>query len=154
MRGYLRGGLFGVLAGALLAQAQPAATEQPAAADLGEVFKDTAKWALSSDAFMGEFQSLGFSLVDGKQTAMSNQKQMLRFLGLEVCEARVYFDQTAVRRVELSVYKKGEAGAKDKEAFEGLVTATKDKIVAFSQDTGMSGKTSNDRPNYFVKRHQ
>lgn len=139
-------------AAALLCAAQVVA--QPAAVDLGKVFEDPANWSLTADAFMGEFQALGFRFVDGKQTAMSGQKQALRFWGLEVCEARVYFEQDAVRRVELSVYNKGDAGAKDKESFEALVSAAKDKIVAATQDTGMTGKSSNDRPNYYVKRHQ
>jgi hypothetical protein len=154
------GGLIVCLAGALLAQEQPATQEQPAeqerveATDLGEVFTEAASWAQGADAFMGDFQKFGFSLVDGKQTAMSNKKKALRFLGQDVCEARVYFDQTAVRRVELSVYNKGDAGVKDKESFEGLVAAVKAKVAAFAKEPGMTGKTSNDRPNYLVKRHQ
>jgi len=130
------------------------AAAQQAPADLGELFKDPARWAMSADAFLGDFQSLGFRFVDGRQTALSNERQLLRFLGQELCEARVYFDASAVRRVELSVYNKGDAGVKDPEAFEALVNATKAKIVAFAQDGGMTGKTSNDRANYFVKRHQ
>jgi hypothetical protein len=137
--------------GPVLAQTEAAA---PAAADLGVVFNDEAKWALAPDAFLGEYQALGFRFVDGKQTAMSNQKALLRFLGQEVCEARVYFDASAVRRVELSVYNKGDAGAKDRETFEALVEATKQKVSEYAKDTGMTGKTSNDRANYFVKRHQ
>ncbi len=130
------------------------AAQTAPAADLGEVFKDPAKWAVSADAFVGEFQSFGFRFVDGKQTAVSSQRQQLRFLGLEVCEARVYFDAGAVRRVELSVYNKGDAGAKDRETFEALVGTLKSKISEFLQDPGMTGKTSNDRPNYFVRRYQ
>jgi len=76
---------------------------QPAA-DLGEWFTAPEKWAEKAEAFMGEAQGLGFRFVDGQQTAMSNQKQALRFLGLEVFEARVYFAADAIRRVELSLY--------------------------------------------------
>jgi hypothetical protein len=136
-------------AGAALAQEAAA----PAAADLGDLFADAAKWSLAPDAFVGEYQAQGFRFVDGRQTAMSSQKGALRFLGQEVCEARVYFDAASVRRVELSVYK-GDAGAKDRETFEALVAATKQKIDEYAKDTGMTGKTSNDRANYFVKRHQ
>jgi hypothetical protein len=129
-------------------------TAQSAAVDLGDVLGDEAKWALGPDAFLGEYQPLGFHFVDGKQTAMSSQKALLRFLGQEVCEARVYFDAAAVRRVELSVYNKGDAGAKGREMFEALVGATKRKIDEFAKDTGMTGKSTNERANYFVKRHQ
>ncbi len=127
---------------------------QPETVDLAEAFKDAAKWVTTAEAFMDGFQSLGFRFVDGKQTAMSNQKQRLRFLGLEVYEARVYFGPNAVRRVEISVYNKGDAGVKDRETFETLVATVRDKIVGFYNDTGMTGKTSNNRANYFVKRHQ
>ncbi|HNX35165.1 MAG TPA: cysteine peptidase family C39 domain-containing protein [Kiritimatiellia bacterium] len=143
-----------VSAGVLSSWALTWAMAQQDGSDLGACFQDPAKWALSAEAFMGEFQSLGFRFVDGKQTAMSNQKALLRFLGLEVFEARVYFDPGAVRRVELSLYNKGDAGAKDREAFEALAEAAKAKIVEFAQEPGMTGKTSNDRANYFVRRHQ
>jgi hypothetical protein len=133
---------------------EQAAPEQAAPVELGEVFKYPAGWSLGADAFLGEFQVFGFGFVDGKQTAMSSQKPLLRFLGLEVCEARVYFDPDSVRRVELSVYNKGDAGTKDRETFETLVNTVKAKLAEYTHDSGMTGKTSNDRPNYFVKRHQ
>ena len=138
-------GVFSVT-GAVCAQAETA--------DLAEVFKDPERWAMKAESFLGEFQNLGFRFVDGRQTAMSNQKPSLRFLGLEVCEARVYFDPNAVRRVELSLYNKGDAGVRDKETFEKLADTVKSRIGEFSQDAGMTGRVSNDRANYFVKRHQ
>lgn len=122
--------------------------------DLGEAFKDAAAWGQPAEAFMGAFQGAGFRFVDGRQSAMSAEKERLRFLGLEVCEARVYFEPGGVRRVELSVYNKGDAGAKDREGFEALAASAKQKIEAFAEDRGMTGRTSNDRPNYIVRRHQ
>ncbi len=127
---------------------------QTAAIDLGEWFAAPEKWAANAETFMGDAQSLGFRFVDGQQTAMSNQKQVLRFLGLEVLEARVYFAADAIRRVELSLYNKGDAGIKDKESFEALVEKAKQTITKSAQDSGMTGRTSNDRANYFVKRYQ
>ena len=130
------------------------ASAQSVAVDLGDVFKDPAKWTMNAETFMGEFQNLGFSFVDGQQTAMSNQRQLLRFLGLTVYEVRVYFETNAVRRVELSLYNRGDAGVKDKEAFEALVYAVRGRIVELAQDSGMTGTTSNDRANYYVRRYQ
>jgi hypothetical protein len=152
MLGFAR--LCAVLSLVLTLAAGTVCAQQPAAADLGDVFSDAAKWSLAPEAFLGEFQGLGFHFVDGKQTAMSNQKTLLKFLGQEVCEARVYFDASAVRRVELSVYNKGDAGAKDRESFESLAEETKRKVCEYTKDTGMTGKTTNDRANYFVKHHQ
>ncbi len=146
-----RAGALLAVAGALACGQALAQTE---AVDLGGVFQNPEKWALSAEAFLGEYQALGFGFVDGKQTAISADRKRLRFLGFEVCEARVYFDPQAVRRVELSVYNKGDAGAKDRETFEALAAAVKGKIAEYAQDSGMTGKTSNDRANYYVKRHQ
>lgn len=127
---------------------------QSAATDLGDVFSDAAKWALAPDAFQGEYQGLGFHFVDGKQTAMSNQKTLLKFVGLEVCEARIYFDPGAVRRVELSLYNKGDSGGLDQGAFKELVGKVNEAICAFAGSKGVSGKTTSERANYFVSRHQ
>jgi hypothetical protein len=134
---------------ALRAEAEP-----PLPADLGAFFADPANWSLTAEAFVGRHAPLGFRFVDGRQTVMSNRKEALRFLGLPLCEARVYFTPEGVRRVELSVYNKGDAGARDKEAFEADVATVKEKLSAALQDTGMTGKTSNDRANYMVRRHQ
>lgn len=130
------------------------ASAQQAPLDLGEWFKTPEHWAVKSESFLGDFQSVGFRFVDSQHTAMSNQRQLLRFLGADVLEARVYFTPDVVRRVELSLYNKGDAGPKDKEAFESQVESVREKISTFVQDSGMTGKTSMDRANYFVRRHQ
>jgi len=129
------------------------AAAQQEYAELGNWLKDPAAWALAPEAFVGAYQAQGFRFVDGRQTAVSREKAMLRFLGRQVCEARVYFAENAVRRVELSVYNKGDAGALDREAFERLVGELKRATAAVLGDAGLTGKTSNDRANYFVKRH-
>jgi len=149
-----RSGYRGALALAA-ALAAGGALAQPAAVDLGEWFKNPERWVVKADAFMGDFRDFGFRFSDGSQTtAVSNEKPLLRFLGLEIYEARVYFARDAIRRVELSLYNKGDSGAQGKEAFEAQVETVKGKVVAFAQDAGMTGKTSNDRANYFVRRHQ
>lgn len=138
----------------LAALAAVCAWGQSETADLGEVFKDAAAWGQSAEAFIGAFQGAGFRFVDGRQSAMSAQRETLRFLGLEVCEARVYFDPSGVRRVELSVYNKGDAGAKDREGFEALVESAREKIEALAEDKGLAVRTPSERPNYIVRRHQ
>lgn len=130
------------------------ASAQSTGVDLGDVLKDPANWAVEPSAFVTQHRNLGFRFVDENKVAMSSEKKLLRFLGQEACEARVYFDSNTVRRVEISVYNKGDAGAMDQGAFDALVTATKTKLVAFSQDSGAIGKPSSPRPNYIVKRHQ
>lgn len=136
-----------LMAGSVLAQ-----SDVP---DIGEFFGAGEKWALSAEAFSQQFGGAEFRFVDDG-CAMSAQREVLRFLGLEVCEARVYFapDKTQVTKVRLSLYNKGDAGRRDRETFEASAEAMKKKIAGLAGEPGMMGKTSNDRPNYFVKRHQ
>jgi hypothetical protein len=112
-----------------------------------------AVWRLSAEAFMGDYQSSGFAFVDGQRVAKSSHPE-LRFLGLRVWEARVYFDAAALSRVELSLYNKGDAGDLDQESFKELIARCADAVSAFAGSKGMTGKTSNDRPNYYVNRRQ
>jgi hypothetical protein len=131
------------------------AAAEAGAADLGEFFGDEGNWASSPEAFLQRFMDAGFRFVD-KGCAVSDRREALRFLELEVCEARVYFapDKTRIERVRLSLYNKGDAGRRDRETFEESAEAVKKRIAGFAGEPGMTGRTSNDRPNYFVKRHQ
>ena len=130
------------------------ASAQSTGVDLGDVFKDPANWSVGPEAFVTQYRSLGFRIVDENKAAMSSEKKLLRFLGQEACEARVYFDSNAVRRVEISVYNKGDAGEMGQGEFDALVATTKTKIIELSKDNGAAGKTASPRANYFVKRHQ
>ncbi len=123
------------------------------AAGLDALLESEAAWRQSADAFMGEYQPLGFAFEDGKKGAKSSQPD-LRFLDLKVWEARVSFEQDLLSRVELSLYNKGDAGDLDQEAFKELITKAGDAISAFAGSKGMTGKTSNDRANYYVNRRQ
>lgn len=143
-----------VSGGAALLLLAYAALAQSTAVDLGDVLKNPANWAVAPEAFVSQYRSLGFRFVDENKVALSSDPKRLRFLGQEACEARVYFGSNAVRRVEISVYNKGDAGQKGQAEFDAQVNATQDKLVAFTQDNGTTVKPSSPRPNYFVKRHQ
>jgi hypothetical protein len=110
-------------------------------------------WKKKTDALMGDFQPLGFAFVDGRKAAKSSHPE-LRFLDLKVWEARLYFEQDTLSRVELSLYNKGDAGGLDQEAFKELIGKACDAISALTGSKGMTGKTSNDRANYYVNRRQ
>ena len=131
------------------------ALSQSDAPDIGAFFGTGENWALAADAFSRQFGTADFRFVDGT-CAMSDRREALRFLGLEVCEARVYFapDKARVERVRLSLYNKGDAGRRDRETFENSAEAMKKRVAELAGEPGMTGKTSNDRPNYFVRRHQ
>jgi len=122
-------------------------------ADLNALLDSEELWKKSPDVFMGDYQPLGFTFVDGKKAAKSNRPE-LKFLDFKVWEAMVYFEQDALSRVDLSLYNKGDAGELDQEAFKELLLKVGDAISAFAGSKGMTGKTSNDRANYFVNRRQ
>ncbi len=123
------------------------------AAGLDALLDSETVWKQSVDAFMGEFQPQGFAFVDGKKVAKSNRPE-LKLWDFKVWEARVYFEQDVLSRVELSLYNKGDAGELDQEAFKELLTKVTDAVSAFAGSKGMTGKTTNDRANYFVSRRQ
>jgi len=122
-------------------------------AGLDAILQNEAVWKLSADSFMGQYQPLGFAFVGGKKTAKSNRPD-LRFLDFKVWEVQAYFEQETLCRVEVCLYNKGDAGDLDQEAFRALIAKAGDAISAFAGSRGMTGKTSNDRPNYYVNRRQ
>ncbi len=122
--------------------------------DFGEVFGKPKNWSDDAESFMGKYQTYGFRLLDGKVTAMSSDKERLRFFGQQVFETRVYFADSSLRRIEVSIYNKGDAGVKDREAFEALVDKAKSGISGFFHDSGVTGKNTSERANYMVNRHQ
>ena len=131
-----------------------AAAARSEVVDLGEVFSKAESWTLGAETFLGDYQKFGFRFLDDKGSAMSSDKESLQFLGQPVFEARVYFTASSLRRIELSVYNKGDAGVRDREAFDALAEKTKTDISGHLQDNGMAGKTTSERANYVVKRHQ
>ena len=52
-------------------------------AGLNALLESEELWKKSADAFMGEYQPLGFAFVDGKKVVKSNQPDLL-FLDLKV----------------------------------------------------------------------
>ncbi len=146
----IQGGIVGLALWGMAAGA--AYADDEARIDLGEVFSQSAKWAVDDAGFFDAYGEAGFRFVDGRQFAVSSRRDRICFLKFEVFEARVYFSDEALSRVEVSVYNKGDAGVKDREAFEALTGSVKAALEALTGDSGVTGKTSNDRANYVVRR--
>lgn len=147
------------LAAALLAATACCALAQmpsppPAGPDLAEIFADPAGWTGTAEAFAATRRDAGFRILDPGKAVVSTDRQRLRFLGLEACEARVYFEGDAAKRVEISVYNKGDAGPRTQAQFDVLVESLQAKLAAFAKDPGASVRVANSRANYIVKRHQ
>ncbi len=143
--------LAGIFALSLTACSAYAQTEE---VDLSTIFNDPSAWNKNAATFVSDYKSLGFRMLDGDKTAMSSDAEHLRFLGHASCEVRVYFEADTLRRAEISVYNKGDAGIQTQTEFGTLVEATKAGISEFVKDKGTSAATSSPRVNYFIDRHQ
>jgi len=120
-------------------------------ADLDGLVQGDDPWKRSAEAFMGEYQTAGFAFVDGNKVARSTDPAM-KIFGFRVWEARAYFGSGTLTRVELSIYNKGDAGELDQDSFRALITRCSDALSSFTGSKGVTGKTSNDRANYYVNR--
>jgi len=121
--------------------------------DLAAIFLKPGSWSLGAATFKDAYPQLDFRLPDGN-TAVSTDSERLRFLTLPVYEVRVHFDGESVRRVEVSLYNKGDAGERGQAEFESRVEKTKTAIVTWTENPGIPVRPSSPRPNYFVSRHQ
>lgn len=121
--------------------------------DLAAIFLKPESWGLSASAFRQAYSHLEFRLPD-ENTAVSIEVERLKFLTLPVYEVRVHFEGSSVRRVEISLYNKGDAGERGQTEFENRVEKTKAAILAFVENPGIPVSPSSPRPNYFISRHQ
>ncbi len=113
------------LAAALLTLALARAEAAPAGAafDALGYFRDPAAWSKAPDAFLIENRPYGFRFLDAERTtAASTERGKIVFGRFAVYETRVFWKDSAIRRVEVSIYNKGDAeGFVTKEAFESTV---------------------------------
>ena len=81
-------------------------------------FSDQTVWAKAPDAFIIENRPYGFQFLDAERTsALSAESGRMSFGRFFVYETRVYWKEAAIRRVEVSIFNKGDANlpvSKDK----------------------------------------
>jgi hypothetical protein len=107
--------------------------------DLAAHFGDAEAWDTAPDLFVMKHRAEGFTFLNQERTvAVSTNRAALEFLGAHPYEARVYWgDDRRVRRVEISVYNKGDARiAPKEEEFAGLVKGLYDKLRNRFGDAG------------------
>ncbi len=122
--------------------------------DLAVLFQRPESWRQAASAFVEDNSALHFRLPD-PATAVSRDFDRLRFLGIPVREGRVHFEGESVRRVELSLYNKGDAGdLLEDSVFDAQVHRVRDAIRAATGEAGIQAQPTSPRPNYMVYRHQ
>ncbi len=94
-------------------------------------FKDSAVWSKSPDTFIIENRPYGFQFLDAERTsAFSPEKGRMCFGRFYVYETRVYWKDATIRRVEVSIYNKGDANLPvSKEKFEASVRDISDFLT-------------------------
>ena len=94
-----------------LAHVSPLPASPPSAPlDLLGYFQNADAWSRAPDAFLIENRPYGFQFLDAERTtAFSPEKGRMTFGRFYVYETRVYWRDAAIRRVEVSIYNKGDA---------------------------------------------
>ncbi|MCR5413275.1 MAG: C39 family peptidase [Kiritimatiellae bacterium] len=114
--------------------------------DLGEHFSDTNSWMQTADAFVAAHRSAGFKIGDEKKTSADCLvRGTCTWNGLEVWEARVYFAEGGVQRVEMSLYNRGDdkSGGMGPDALNGLLAKIREAVPA---ELGKPGSTKSEKP--------
>ena len=129
---------------ALLPFLSTAEPQQPVL-DVLDYFKDSAAWSKSPDSFIIENRPYGFQFLDSERTsAFSPEKGRMSFGRFYVYETRVYWKDAAIRRVEVSIYNKGDANLPvSKEKFE---TSIRDISDFLTQSFGQPEREPDSKP--------
>lgn len=104
--------MFLVAVAALTAFAQPV---QPVTYEIGEdLAKSMENWEQSAEDFAVEHGKSAFRFAESRRRDMvvSRQSGAVTFFGTPVMEARIYFRDRRIAKVELSLYNKGDASTR------------------------------------------
>ena len=130
-----------------------AARAAPVSPELGRLIAAPGLWELSASDFMLENAPIGFGYESQRRDCARSVNKRLTFQGQQVWEALVYFETGAVKRVELSLYNRGDAGPLEETAFRQRVQVLNG---ALSQWAGSAvsapDETTRDRANYVASK--
>jgi len=93
-----------------------------AAYDIGADFADKEKWEADPVEFNIDHKDAKFRFVDQKRDcSVAMGEGLVEYKGVPVVETRVYFGEGKVKKIEISVYNKGDMDPIGKDQFLGLV---------------------------------
>ena len=114
-------------AAALFAAVVSAAAD--GAYDIGSDFADRDKWTADPVEFNIDHKGAGFRFVDQKrECSVAMGEGLVEYKGVPVAETRVYFGDGKVKRIEMSVYNKGDLAPIGKDTFLGLVEMLRKRL--------------------------
>ena len=125
-----------------------------ASMELDRLMTSPDAWNESSADLMLAYTPMGFGYVSQQRDCARSVDKRLTFNGQRVWEALFYFEKGAVRRIELSIYNRGDAGTLDEAAFQKLGKSLSDGLTRWAGNTGSPvEETTKDRADYVVSKH-
>jgi len=97
--------------------------------DIGADFSDKEKWTADPVEFNIDHREAGFRFVDQTRAcSVAMGGGLVEYKGVPVAETRVYFGDGKVKRIEISVYNKGDMSPIGKDEFLGLVDKVRTSV--------------------------
>ncbi len=97
--------------------------------DIGADFADKEKWTADPVEFNIDHKDAGFRFVDQKRDcAVAMGEGLVEYKGVPVAETRVYFGEGKVKKIEISVYNKGDLDPIGKDKFLELVEKVRSSV--------------------------
>ena len=110
-------------------------------------------WNMSASDFMLENAPIGFGYESQRRDCARSVNKRLTFLGQPIWEALVYFETGAVKRVEISLYNRGDAGALEEANFRQRVQVLNGALSHWAGSTVTApDETTKDRANYVTSK--
>ena len=125
-----------------------------ASPELDRLISALSAWSESSADFMLDYTPMGFGYVSQQRDCARSIDRRLTFEGQRVWEALVYFDTGTVKRIELSIYNRGDSGTLDQPAFQRLRKILSDGLSRWSGNAGNAvEEATKDRANSVTRKH-
>ena len=97
--------------------------------DIGADFADREKWAVDPVEFNIDHKAAGFRFVDQKRDcSVAMGEGHVEYKGVPVVETRVYFGNGKVKKIEISVYNKGDLDPIGKDKFLDIVERVRKSV--------------------------
>jgi hypothetical protein len=124
-----------------------------ASPELDRLTTSPSVWNESASDFMLAYTPLGFGYVSQQRDCARSVDKRLTFQGQRVWEALVYFETGAVKRLELSIYNRGDSGALNESDFLQLGKTLSEGLTHWAGNPGKSAEeTTKDRGSIVRKR--
>ena len=125
-----------------------------ASPELDRLMTSPDAWNESAADFTLAYTPMGFGYVSQQRDCARSVDRRLTFNGQRVWEALVYFGNGSIKRIELSIYNRGDAGLLEESEFQQLYKTLSDSLTHWAGNTGNPvEETTRDRANYVVSKH-